>query len=188
MLDETTIKTLFLFIFLLLGKHIKPLISCSLTNIINKHIIARHIIGLAILYTTLISFETTQPLGDLFIKSIIIYIWFIIATKTPTEINILLCIILFMSYFLYLYKKREKINKNSNFSKLINLYEKYVTYIFGFLCIFGFIIYIGEKKIEYQNDFNWNTFLLGTLSCNNMKENMIDSLNYFEKINIAFTK
>ena len=188
MKDKTTFITLFLFIFILLGKYISELLACSISNIINTHIIVKHIIGFFVVFTTLISLENISSLNHCFIKACYIYIYFIIATKTTKNINILLIILLFLSYFIYLYKKRLKKNdkKNNNIINIINVYQKYIPYIFAFLSIIGFTIYIGEKKLDYENEFSWKTFILGNLECSNTKSYIIDKLNYFEKIKLAF--
>lgn len=187
MKDKNTFITLFLFIFILLGKYISELLACSITNIINTHIIVKHIIGFFVVFTTSISLDTTHNMNKLFIKSCYIYTLFIIATKTTKNINILLIIILFLTYFIYLYKNKfKKNNKKNNIIKIIDLYETYIPYIFIFLCIFGFTIYIGEKKLDYENDFSWKTFILGNLKCTNTKSYIIDKLNYFDKIKLAF--
>ena len=193
MIGKKTIQALFLFIFILLGKHISELLACSVSNIINTHFIVKHIIGFFILYTTIISLETSKNLGELFIKSCLIYIWFIITTNTTRRINILIIILLLITYFIYLYNDRLKQGKNKkknkNLIKIFNLYEKYIVYILIILSIFGFIVYIGEKKIDYEKNFNWITFLFyrkDAISCTNTKSHIINKLNYFERARVAF--
>ena len=34
--------------------------------------------------------------------------------------------------------------------------------------IIGFILYLGEKKIEYKDKFNYITFIFGKPSCTNI--------------------
>ena len=103
MLDKNTLHALFLFIFILLGKHVSELLACSISNIISTHFLVKHMIGFFILYTTLISIEKKKDLFNLFSKTILLYIWFIIITKTTRRINISIIIILLITYFIYLY-------------------------------------------------------------------------------------
>ena len=35
------------------------------------------------------------------------------------------------------------------------------------ITFFGFIIYVGEKKLEYRGKFDFGTFMLGTETCKN---------------------
>ena len=194
MINKKTIQALFLFIFILLGKHISELLACSITNIINTHFIVKHFIGFFILYTTIISLETNKSLGKLFINSFLIYIWFIITVKTTRRINISIIILLLITYFVYLYNEKLKKNKNNknnkNLIKILDLYEKYIIHILIFLSILGFIIYIGEKKLDYGKNFNWITFLFyrtdSTDLCTNTKSHIINKLNYFERAQVAF--
>jgi len=195
MINKTTIQALFLFIFILLGKHISELLACSITNIINTHFIVKHFIGFFILYTTIISLETNKTLKELFINSCLIYIWFIITTHTTRRLNILIIILLIITYFIYLYnnrlkKKKKNDKKNKKLIKILDLYEKYIIHILIFLSILGFIIYIGEKKLDYGKNFNWITFLFyrtgSTDLCTNTKSYIINKLNYFERAQVAF--
>ena len=49
--------------------------------------------------------------------------------------------------------------------KLINRIIDVLIIVFLILIICGFIIYMGEKKIEYKNEFNYLTFIFGKPSC-----------------------
>ena len=194
MISKKTIQALFLFIFIVLGKHISQVLACSINNMINEYFIIKHLIGFFILFTTIISLETTENLKTLFIKSFLLYIWFIITSNTTKYINILIIIILFLTYFIYLYndrlKKEKHDKKNKTLIKILNLYEKYITYILVILTIIGFIIYLGEKKLEYKENFDLTTFLFyrgqSNLSCSNTKVVGLDNFNYLERIKLAF--
>tara|TARA_Y100000589_G_C27185201_1_gene642346 strand:+ start:2752 stop:3375 length:624 start_codon:yes stop_codon:yes gene_type:complete len=193
MTNKKTIQALFLFIFILLGKHISELLACSISNIINTHFIVKHIIGFFILYTTIISLETNKSLGELFINSFLIYIWFIITVKTTRRINISIIILLLITYFVYLYNEKLKQNKNDknnkNLIKILDLYEKYIVYVLIILSVFGFIVYLGEKKLDFKENFSWKQFLFYRItdySCNYTKSPIINKLNYFERAYVAF--
>ena len=55
MINSNTLKALFLFIFILLGKHISQLLACSITNLIKEHFIVKHFIGFFVLVVSEIS-------------------------------------------------------------------------------------------------------------------------------------
>ena len=193
MTNKKTIQALFLFIFILLGKHISDLLACSVSNIIKTHFIIKHFIGFFILYTTIISLETNKSLGELFINSFLIYIWFIITVKTTRRINISIIILLLITYFVYLYNEKLKENKNNknnkNLIKILDLYEKYIVYVLIILSVFGFIVYLGEKKIDFKENFSWKQFLFYRITdynCNYTKSHIINKLNYFERAYVAF--
>lgn len=193
MTNKKTIQALFLFIFILLGKHISDLLACSVSNIINTHFIIKHFIGFFILYTTIISLETNKSLKELFINSFLIYIWFIITVKTTRRINISIIILLLITYFVYLYNEKLKQNKNDKNNKklikILDLYEKYIVYVLIILSAFGFIVYLGEKKIDFKENFSWKQFLFYRITdynCNYTKSPIINKLNYFERAHVAF--
>tara|TARA_B100001250_G_C19770736_1_gene777052 strand:+ start:784 stop:1401 length:618 start_codon:yes stop_codon:yes gene_type:complete len=190
-MNSNLIKALFLFIFILLGKHISELLACSISNIIKEHFYVKHIIGFFILYFTIVSFDNTSNLLKLFGTTFILYIWFIIITRTTRRINISLIIIIVISYIIHLYneqlkKKEDKTTVEIERIKMLNIYEEYIVYLVAFLSIFGFIIYIGEKKLDYEDAFDWNKFLIGDFRCNNTKSKTINKLNYFERASVAF--
>ena len=191
MINSNTLKALFLFIFILLGKHISQLLACSITNLIKEHFIVKHFIGFFVLYFTIISFDNTQDLFTLFIHTIGLYISFILMTRTTRRINVALILILLISYLIHLYNEQLKNKKNKtpqdlNRINILNLYEKYILYVIIFLTIFGFIIYVGEKKLDYEDKFDWSTFLVGNINCNNTKSKTINKLDYFKRASVAF--
>ena len=55
--------------------------------------------------------------------------------------------------------------ESSNKFKVLNMIERVVYVLFFIVLIVGFIIYMGEKKIEYKNSFKYSTFIFGKPSC-----------------------
>lgn len=191
MINNNILKALFLFIFILLGKHISELLACSITNLIKENFIVKHFIGFFVLYFTIISFDNTQNLSTLFINTLGLYIAFILMTRTTRRINVILILILLISYLIHLYNEQLKNKKNKtqedlNRINILNIYEKYILYVIIFLTIFGFIIYVGEKKLEYEDKFDWSTFLVGHINCNNTRSKIINKLNYFKRASVTF--
>ena len=54
--------------------------------------------------------------------------------------------------------------ETENYKKII-LVEKALFVLFYIVLVLGFIIYLGEKKIEYKNKFKYMTFIFGKPSC-----------------------
>ena len=70
--------------------------------------------------------------------------------------------------------------KNDIFEKY-NLHEMLhkILYVLFFISTsFGFLIYMGEKKLKYKDKFNYINFLFGTANCEDTphKSNMCKSL------------
>ena len=55
--------------------------------------------------------------------------------------------------------------EDSNKYKVLNMIDRIVYILFFIIVITGFIIYMGEKKIEYKNNFKYSTFIFGKPSC-----------------------
>jgi Ca2+/Na+ antiporter len=101
--------------------------------------------------------------------SFLMYVFFIMLTKTAKYIFIGCFVLLCITYLLVLYDKQidesedhpnKKRNQNRNQYILSLLYTIIIT-----LTIIGVIIYMGEKKIEYGKKFNYFNFFLGEPTC-----------------------
>jgi hypothetical protein len=62
----------------------------------------------------------------------------------------------------------------------INKFVKYTLIIVGIL---GSLIYFGEKKYEYGNDFNFTIFIFGKTIC---KLNKLKNINYLNSFRYIF--
>ena len=88
-------------------------------------------------------------------------------------------------------KDREKENikgdekKDKLMNEKINNYDNmmYILYVLIIIStIIGVILYMGEKKIEYKNNFNYITFLLGKPKCKGKSPNV----NFYNAFKHAF--
>ena len=55
---------------------------------------------------------------------------------------------------------------------IINKVYNILLIVFIIILILGFIIYMGEKKIEYKNKFDYITFIFGKPSCKHNSPNV----------------
>lgn len=157
-LDFNTLITS-VFLWILFGK-LNP--NCDLDKLLTNNIYFRHIIGymsvllLFIMYDNRI-FELSTI--KLFQESILIYILFILATKS----KLIFIIVLFINLLLDQYIKF-KLNKtnNDNEKQKLELIRKYSIYSSIGIIIIGFIFYYLKQKNDYSEDFNLHTFLLST--------------------------
>lgn len=185
------LKGIFLFVFIISGNYLGELLGCRLIELLNTSILTKHLLGFLTLYITLaISVDLNSSLFELFYKSIIIYIIFILSSRTTKYINFLILILLIISFIVQLYKDR--LNKKKE-EKIITKEEKnhftYITYynytvivLLVILITIGLLIYIGEQKRSYNEQFNLYTFFVGNLECKHSENNYNSPKEYFNSL------
>ena len=145
-----------------------PLFSCDLQSLIADNIIVRHIIGfLTLIFFVRLSGPAKSSFKNIIIDSIILYLWFIATTRITSEFLYIVTPLAAIYFIIYIYEttlEPEK-NKNSIINKNINLAKVWISRALGFFIIIGVILYYGEKRLEYGNNFNSMTFIFGKLSC-----------------------
>jgi len=73
--------------------------------------------------------------------------------------------------------------KNKKILELIIKINKYLFILFMIVIIIGFIIYMGEKKIEYKDKFSYITFIFGQAQCKDVSP----KTNYIKALSASFT-
>ena len=193
--NEYIFKGLFLFIFIISGNYLEELLGCRLIKLLNENMIIKHILGLLTLFLTLaFTIDLNTSLLKLFKISFILYIIFILSSKTTEYINYLIIFIFIISFIVQLYKDRLKrklemsiINTNEKLHlEYIEKYNDYILKLIIGLIIIGLLIYIGEQKRSYNEDFNYYTFLIGEVNCSLGKENINHPNEYFNSLKHTF--
>jgi hypothetical protein len=140
--------------------------------------IVKNILGLLTFYffITVADSNNVFSYQKKFIMSIVIYILFILSTKTHYKGWIVMITSLGIIYTLSVIKDQYK--EDSKKLKIIENIQKILVTIALISLLVGFFYYLGEKKIEYGSDFKFTTFLLGKSICKNeipeIKESFIN--------------
>ena len=193
--DDYLFKGIFLFIFIISGNYLGELLGCRLIKLLNENIIIKHLLGFLTLFLTLaFTIDLNTPLVKLFKISCILYIIFILSSKTTKYINYLLVIIFIISFIIQLYKDRLNIKKikkiitntEEKYLEYIQLYNNYILKIIIALITIGMLIYIGEQKRSYKENFNYYTFFMGEVNCKEGKENINNPKEYWSSLKYTF--
>lgn len=193
--DDYLFKGIFLFIFIISGNYLGELLGCRLIKLLKENIIIKHLLGFLTLFLTLVfTIDLNTSLIKLFKISCILYILFILSSKTTKYINYLLVIIFIISFIIQLYKDRlnnKKIkniitNKEKIYLEYIQLYNNYIFKIIIALIIIGIVIYIGEQKRSYRENFNYYTFFMGEINCKEGQENINNPKEYWTSLKYTF--
>jgi uncharacterized protein YqgC (DUF456 family) len=147
----------------------------------------RHLLGfLTLLFVAVVAdteLDEYIPLGSVIAVSMIIYTWFLFSSKMTANWWIVLVLLLAGVYLIDIYQSREEKKRESAKTKeTIGLVKDVLLGISLVVTLFGFLIYVGEKKLEYKSDFSYGTLLLGTPTCKNTP----NKTPYLESLKAAF--
>ena len=179
------IYPIFILLLIISSNYLAELFPCRLQNLLKNNIYFKHLFGfLTLVFFVSISIENIG--GDIFElmkNSFILYLYFILLTKNNIyfflTISVILTIIYLAHIELMLIKKKEKntsielaflelYHGNKNKYGLDNLLHHSLLIIL----ILGTIIYMGEKKLEYNKNFSYVTFFLGKNICRGKSDNV----------------
>lgn len=171
---------IFIFILIISGNYLGSLFPCQIQHAFEKNIWLKHFLG----YFTLLFFvlltlpnKSNNDIFKLLSSTTLLYLLFIILSKTTPVIWISVFIMYAFVYLIELKKKNiDDVDKNKEtnkyskkqinvtYDKLTNI-QQYIVYFSYVLIIVGFLAYMGEKKFEYKNKFTYSKFLFGVVEC-----------------------
>lgn len=159
--------TVFILILIISANTLLPLFPCKFQLLLRDNMLMKH----SFAFITMVFFVVlTAPLDDkknIILKSILLYIFFVLVTKTDYIFFIIILILLTISYLVFLYKTDKKTNENKTDDELV-VYDNYLYglyFLIIILTVFGILLYMGEKKIEYNRKFKYFYFFFGKPIC-----------------------
>lgn len=194
--EKLPLYSVFILFLIIASNYIGELFPCKMQNILVENVYLKHFIA----FLTLMFFVVlTDPfIGTSFNKiienSFKMYVVFLLLINNNKNFFILAIILLGVNYLLNLKKNdltnlvenekdEDQINTLKNQLEMINQINNYLIYIIVIIIIIGFIIYMGEKKIEYKDKFSYFTFIFGKPSCRGKSPDT----KYVEAFTTAFT-
>jgi hypothetical protein len=183
--NKSISKLAFVFIVfaVIAGGSISHVLSCQMQKLLMKSSLTKHIIGVLLIFLFImleggwdfdreeqnkapVDWASGNTVHSLF-YAILIYIFFIISSKSKLKLNIILYTLLFIIYFIDSYRNyllnRNKIPRKMNHI-LLKLEE--ILLISAFISlIWGFVDYYIYKKHTLKDFFSLKKFLFYTKSC-----------------------
>jgi len=166
------VSSLFVLFMIIGGNYLAPLFPCKLQRIMTNNMYVKHVLGLLtlIFFVELADVSLNMSLGQTFLSSVMLYVWFILTTAMEAKVFMTLVILFALMYSLHIYLEQldkkatpESIRLTTQLRKV----EEYMYYVSIFLTLFGVIAYYGRKKNELGNSFNLTKFFLGKTTCRN---------------------
>jgi hypothetical protein len=180
-------RNVFLLYIVLAARFLDPLLPCYSVRFLENSMWLRHLLGfMTLLFLAVVAdteFDDYMPLGSVLFASAAIYLWFILSSKMTANWWIGLVLLLAALYLIDIYETREKKKREMPVVKeYLGIAKNVLVGISLLVTLSGFIIYIGEKKLEYKGSFNYGTFLLGTPTCKNTP----NKTPYWDSLRAAF--
>lgn len=180
-------RNVFILYLVLAGSFLQPLFPCHSTRLIGNSMVIRHILGFLTLIFFVVVTDTEMddylPLGTVLAVSSVIYFWFLISSRMSANWWIGLVFLLATLYLVDLYDTRAK-DIDAQKKKWVGWVKQGLIGAGLLTTLFGFLIYVGEKKLEFRKDFNYVTFLLGKETCSNTPS----TVSYAQALTAAFKK
>ena len=108
----------------------------------------------------LVDEDNVRQLGDIFVQSAMMYSLFILLINTNIKFFVMCILSLSLIYIINI-KNQSLIKNNEVPIEWLEKLKLGTSIFFVFSTVIGFLVYMGEKKIEYKKKFNFVTFLFG---------------------------
>ena len=202
--SKLPVQNIFILLLIISGNYIGELFPCRIQDLLSKNVFIKHFIGLLtlIFFVNLTDTNLNLKFIELILSSLLLYFLFLLLINNEKNCFLFVTIILGTMYLLQLYKtdilnsnKIDDINEinkidDENLQKsiinklhIIDIFQKILFLIFLISLIMGFIVYLGQKKIEYKNKFDYLIFLFGKPSCKNKSP----EVNFLTSIKASYT-
>jgi len=181
--QDIPLYTIFILILIISANFLGQLFPCKIQRILDCNIYIKHIFSfLTLMFFVILSAPIggSMKVNDILIKGFILYILFIILTKTNHIVFLIIIILLGVLYLLVLKINEIKDSNNKELEDRLNVIYNYISYLILILLIIGFLMYMGEKKIEFKNKFEYSKFIFGIPYCRGVspKVSFLKSLKY----------
>ena len=186
---DSNLFCIFILFLIISANFLAETFPCRLQNVLRNNMLVKHMFGLftMIFFVVLTSGIKNKNILNILNNAVILYIIFILITKCQIHVFFLIILMLGITYIINIVKEQEnENNKEESNENKDSIYDN-VTYILYILImsfiIVGVLLYMGEKKIEYNKDFNYITFFIGNSVCKGESPNvsMIKAIKHIFK-------
>jgi len=160
-------RNLFVLYLVLAAAYIQPLFFCNAGTDMGNSMVARHLVAFLTLTFFIVvadsELDDTMPFATVLMTSGLIYLWFLVSSKMTANWWLVLAVLLASIYIIDLYDENQpkKAKAKLDFKPI----KEGIIGVALALTLVGFLIYVGEKKLDYKSDFSYTTLLLGTKEC-----------------------
>jgi hypothetical protein len=151
-----------LYLWLLFG-FLSSIVSCDFKRWIHDNIWFRHIVGIVAFFFlfTVIDVSNDIPIGIVWLKTIIVYILFLLMVKSKWYFSVPLLVLLIIDQSI---KSHHSYTQNKNKSDpalpTYNKWRNYLSYMIYAIIVIGFISYGIRQRKEFGATFSWLKLVL----------------------------
>ena len=184
------IWNVFVLFLIIASNYIGELFPCQVQELLTSNVYLKHIISYLTLLFFVVLTDTSsvkKKFKEIFYESLKLYVVFLLLINCNKNLFALSILLLAVIYIIQLIKQ-DYIDENTDtyqdspVLKNIKNIEKICYILFFVIAITGFIVYMGEKKIEYKDKFSYKTFIFGKPTCRGKSP----TTNYVESFLSAF--
>ena len=171
---ETTnqpLYAIFIFFLIISSNYLGELFPCKIQKVMTENIYVKHIFAFLTLvfFVVLVDPLKSQTLNGTLGTSVFLYVVFLLLINTNVVFFLLSMGCLAIMYLLKI-KQNEPVSTPGVSVDIVPPQWMDQTYsalqlTFAISTMVGFLVYMGEKKIEYKNKFRYLTFIFGKPSC-----------------------
>lgn len=169
-MDASSYTTLLVLALFLTATFLQPLLPAHSTRLLAHSGALRHAFGflatLLVLNTTGVvpdsSLDATVPLGTLLMFGVVAYGVVLITSRITVYAWLLLAFLLGILALVRVYSTR--VTHTVVTTETLEYIQAGAGFAAALTTFFGFLIYVGEKKLKYRESFSYATFLLGNES------------------------
>jgi hypothetical protein len=167
------LHTIFIFFLIVSSNYLGELFPCKIQNLLTDNVVLKHLFGFLTLlfFVVLVDEDNVRQLGDIFVHSAMMYSLFILLINTNIKFFVMCILSLSLIYIINI-KNQSLIKNNEVPIEWLEKLKLGTSIFFVFSTVIGFLVYMGEKKIEYKKKFNFVTFLFGKSKCRNYSPNV----------------
>jgi ABC-type multidrug transport system fused ATPase/permease subunit len=164
------------------SNYLGELFSCKFREFLSSNMIIKHLFGFMtfgfLVILTKIGLENDNFLYEGILLTLVLYIWFILSTRTHVYITSIIVLLFFVMYIInyrveYLKQKKKSTEK-------LEVINKYILIITGVITILGVINYgyLKKRELNQRNEtFSLFHFLIGNIKCRNDKIDTLVKIN-----------
>lgn len=159
-------RSLFTLYLVISGNFLASLLGCRIQHLFINNMLLKHLLGFMTLHFFILLGDDEYNIKDpnkQILLTLGIYLLFLITTRLQYNAWIIFIILTSTLYILYNYRKNDNIEQatKDNIQKV----EQILLALNTIVIILGFLIYLGDKKIEYKEKFDPVLFIFGKPEC-----------------------
>jgi hypothetical protein len=177
-MKDLNINGVFLLYLIIAANFLAQTFSCDLQNLLNNNQYLKHLIGFLTLHFFVTLTSTDKKLTKdktLYFKqfstSILLYIVFIMSTRMIGLSFGLFFILITAVYLINSYADTLDPDEHKKYIDNLRKLTRYLTILSIVVLVSGFLMYYGEKKLEYKDNWDMSKFLFGNVECKNNTDN-----------------